>query len=440
MKTFIKGARVIDAKLDLDEVLDILINDEGAIEKIGANLNAELELDGDLQVIEADGLIAFPGLVDIHVHFRDPGQEYKENMHSGMRAAVHGGFTDVCTMPNTNPTCDTASVVSYQTSRAQELDICHVHPIGALTVGLKGEALAEHYSMAKAGAIAFSDDGHGVQKAGMLRTAMDYLTAIDGLVMSHCEDESLSNGGVVNEGVASTRLGVKGWQALAEELQVVRDIELSRLTGCRLHICHITSRAGVEAVRRAKEMGISVTCEVTPHHLFLNEDDITETYDTNFKMNPPLRTKADMEFLQEALIDGTIDCVATDHAPHADHEKALEFENAPFGLVGLETALPLVYTNLVASGKMSLKRLCEVMAQAPRDIVKLDQVTFEVGAKANITLFDPSATRAVDPEAFYSKAKNQPFTGMQLSGWPVHVFTDGVQTLCDGVVCEASHR
>ncbi len=428
--TLIKGATLVDSQVNLNAVKDILINEAGLIEAI----EDELEAPQGAQVIDASGLIGMPGMVDIHVHFRDPGQEYKEDIVSGCHAATHGGFTDVCTMPNTAPTCDSAPVVEFQRARAERTGLARVHPIGALTIGLKGEAMAEHYTMAEAGAVGFSDDGRGVQQAGILRTAMEYLTAIDGLAMSHCEDESISGKGVVNEGIVSTRLGVAGWQALAEEIHIMRDIELSKLTGCRLHICHITSRAGVEAVARAKEVGAPVTCEVTPHHLFLNEDDITTAYDTNIKMNPPLRTKEDMEFLQEALIDGRIDCVVTDHAPHAAHEKALEFENAPFGIVGLETSLPLVYTNLVATGRMSLERLSEVMASTPRKIIKLERVALEVGSPATLTFFDPTTEHMVDPETFYSKSSNQPFTGMKLTGWAKHVFINGKQTLNDGVV------
>ena len=298
-------------------------------------------------VIECAEKIVVPGLVDVHTHLREPGFEYKEDVETGTRAAAHGGFTGVCAMPNTNPVCDEGAAVRFLVERAAERGVVRVYPIGALTVGLTGEALAEMGDMLAEGAVAFSDDGKGVQDAGMMRRVMDYAKAFDATVVCHCEDEALVGKGVVNEGEVSTRLGLPGWPAAGENVAVARDIALAELTGCRLHLAHVSTAGALQLVREAKARGVSVTCEVTPHHLFLDEDSLTPLYDTALKMNPPLRSARDREALVAGLLDGTVDAIATDHAPHAAHEKALEFELAPFGTTGLETALPLVITNLV---------------------------------------------------------------------------------------------
>ena len=312
MAYLLKSAHVVDPQVGLDDVRDVLIDGE-KIAQVGEGLEAS---DG-VQVIDAAGKYLVPGLVDMHVHFRDPGFEYKETIESGARAAVHGGFTDVATMPNTDPVTDNGAEVRYQIDRARHAGFCHVRPIGALTVGEKGQTLAEIGDMVMEGAVAFSDDGHGVQSAGMMRTCMEYVSQFDKVVSAHCEIESLTTHGVINEGRASTRLGMFGWPALGEELEIYRDIELCRMTGCALHIAHISTEKGLELVRAAKAEGLPVTCEVTPHHLFLCEDDITDAYDTNLKMNPPLRRASDAAALRAGILDGSIDCVVTDHAPHA---------------------------------------------------------------------------------------------------------------------------
>lgn len=342
MAFLLKAAHVVDPSVSLDEICDVLIEDD-KIAQVGQNLTAPQ----DAQVIDATGKYLVPGLVDMHVHFRDPGFEYKETIETGSRAAVHGGFTDVATMPNTDPITDSGAEIRYQIDRAREAGYAHVRPLGALTRGEKGEALAEIGDMVMEGACGFSDDGHGVQSAGMMRTCMEYVSQFDRVAIAHCEDESLSSHGVINEGFTSTRLGMFGWPALGEELEIYRDIELCRLTGCPLHIAHISTKKGLDLVRAAKAEGLPVTCEVTPHHLFLCEDDITDTYDTNLKMNPPLRLASDAQALREGLLDGSIDCVVTDHAPHAAHEKDCEWEIAFFGMIGLETSLPLMLTKLV---------------------------------------------------------------------------------------------
>lgn len=427
MALMLKGARVIDPQVSLDEVQDVLIVD-GKIAAVGC----DLDVPEGCEVKDCSGLELIPGMLDMHTHFRDPGFEYKEDIATGSRAAAKGGFTAVATMGNTDPICDNGTVVRYQIDRANVAGLIRLYPVGALTRGQKGEALAEIGDMVAEGAVAFSDDGHGVQSAGMMRTCMDYVNQFDKVVLAHCEDESLSANGVVNEGVVSTRLGLFGQPALSEESEIARDIELSRLTGCPIHFCHISTKRGLDAIRAAKAEGLAVTCEVTPHHLFLTEDDIDDTYNTNLKMNPPLRTKADAEALIEGVIDGTIDCIVTDHAPHADHEKAWEFEIAPFGIVGLETSLPLMLTNLVATGKLSMSRLVEVMSVNPRSVLRVPAVKIAEGYDADLTLIDPKATFMVTEDFIESKSKNSAFLGQQLTGRAVDVFLGGKQTLVDG--------
>lgn len=429
MAYLLKAAHVIDPQLNLDDVMDVLVDGEKIV-KVGKDLAASK----DVHVIDATGKYLVPGLVDMHVHFRDPGFEYKETIETGSRAAVHGGFTDVATMPNTNPVTDTGAEIRYQLDHGREAGLVHIRPIGALTKESKGEALAEIGDMVMEGACAFSDDGHGVQSAGMMRTCMEYVSQFDRVVAAHCEIESLSANGVINEGRASTRLGMFGWPALAEELEISRDIELCRLTGCALHICHISTARGVDLVRQAKAEGLPVTAEVCPHHLFLNEEDITNTYNTNLKMNPPLRKASDARALQEAVIDGTIDCIVTDHAPHAAHEKDTEWEIAYFGIIGLETSLPLMLSRMVEPGKLSWERLVERMAVNPRRILRLEPVRIEAGGKADLTLIDPNREIEVTEAYFESKSKNSAFIGEKLRGVATDVFVSGHRTLVEGVV------
>ncbi len=430
MAFLLKGAHVVDPQVGLDGVMDVVIDGE-KIAAVGQDLTAP----EGAEVIDCAGKYLIPGLVDMHVHFRDPGFEYKETIETGSRSATHGGFTDVATMPNTNPVTDTGAEVRYQIDRARAAGLCHVRPIGALTRGEKGESLAEIGDMVYDGACAFSDDGHGVQSAGMMRTCMEYVAQFDRVALAHCEVESLSGHGVVNEGRASTRLGMFGWPALAEELEIYRDIELVRLTNCPLHLCHISTRKGLDLVRAAKADGLPVTCEVTPHHLFLSEEDITDAYDTNLKMNPPLRTPDDAAALVEGVLDGSIDCVVTDHAPHAPHEKDCEWEISFFGIVGLETSLPLMLQNLVATGKMSWSRLVEVMAVNPRQVLRLAPVTIAAGSAADLTLVDPNLSQTVTEDWLMSKSKNSAWLGQTLTGFATDVFVDGYRTLCDGQVC-----
>ena len=429
MSLLLRRGRVIDPAVGLDEVCDVLVS-KGRIEAIGK----ELEAPKGATVIECEAKVVVPGLVDPHVHLREPGYEYKETVASGTRAAAHGGFTAVAAMPNTKPTCDGGSAVRFLVERAAAQGVVRVHPVGACTVGLAGEALAEMGDMLSEGAVAFTDDGRGVQDSGMMRKVMDYAKMFGVTVMSHCQDEALAGKGVVNEGVVSTRLGLPGMPAAAEEVQAARDIRLSELTRCKLHLQHLSSAGSVELVRAAKAAGTPVTCEVTPHHLFLTEDDLGSEYDTDFKMNPPLRSAADRDALVEALLDGTIDCVATDHAPHAPHEKALEFEIAPFGITGLETALSLVLTHLVAPGRMEWATLVDRMCHAPRRILGVEPVTLTAGSLADITVIDPEARVEVTQEFFESSSANSAFLGAELLGRASEVIVEGKLVLKNGKV------
>lgn len=426
MRRLLKGAHIIDPVAGLDHEADVLIED-GTIAAVGEGLDAT-----GVETVDLSGKVLMPGLVDIHVHLRDPGYEYKETIASGTRAAAHGGFTGVAPMPNTLPVCDTGSRVAYVRDKAASEGAVHVYPVGALSKGLGGSSLAEMGDMVKNGAVAFSDDGRGVQDDGFMRRAMDYAKMFGVTVMSHCQREALTGSGVVNEGVVSTRLGLAGWPAEGEEIQIARDIALCRLTGCHLHIQHLTTARGLHLVRRAKAEGLPVTCEVTPHHLFLDETMLDERYDTNLKMNPPLRTPEDRAALVQGLIDGTVDCIATDHAPHAEHEKAVEFELAPFGTTGLETALPLVMTELVLPGLLGYADLVRLMADGPRRVLGLEPVTLEKGSAADLTVVDPEAKETVTVEWFQSKAHNSAFLGRHLRGFASEVYVDGEAVMVGG--------
>lgn len=373
----------------------------------------------------------------MHVHLREPGFEYREDIESGTKAAVHGGFTAVAAMANTNPVIDEGAAVKFIIDKAAEVGAAKVYPMGAITVGLKGKQLAEMNDMHTSGAVAFSDDGMGIQNPLLMRRAMEYAVVFDALIVAHCEDETLVDGGVVHEGLVATRLGVAGQASLSEALAVHRDIELARLTGARLHIAHVSAKESVDLIRAAKAAGdVQVTAEVTPHHLVLNEDALDKTYDTNFKMNPPLRSPQDQEALIAALIDGTIDAIATDHAPHASQEKELEFELANFGTTGLETALPLIIENLIKTDKMSWSTLVERMAHAPRRILKLEPVSIKEGSSADITIVDPEAQATVTKEWLVGKGKNSAFLGAELQGLATEVLVDGTLMLKNGEIVD----
>lgn len=427
MALLLRNLHAIDPTTDVDATLDIRI-ENGVITQTSESL-APLEED---EVVDLSGRRVVPGLVDLHVHLREPGQEYKETIRSGCRAAARGGFTDIAPMPNTRPACDDGASIEFVKARAAETGCVHVRPVGAITRDLAGTALSEMGDMVRAGACAFSDDGRGVQDDGVMRRALDYAKQFDVAVLSHCQRESLSGKGVVNEGLASTRLGMAGWPAAAEEIQIARDVRLSELTGCAVHIQHVTTRRGVDIVAEARDRGIRVSSEVTPHHLFLSEDDIDEDYDTNLKMNPPLRSREDMLALQEALVDDLVDIIATDHAPHAPHEKAVEFELAPFGTTGLETALSLMLTHLVLPGKMTWAQLVTRMSVRPREIAHLPRVSIAPGSPADLTIIDETAIWTVGEEPFESKAVNSAFTGQRLTGRATDLIVDGVFVMRDG--------
>lgn len=430
MALLLKNAQVIDPQVGLNDTCDILVRD-GKIVEIGTNLTMEKGVERDL-----GGKIVVPGLVDIHVHLREPGCELKEDIASGTRAAAHGGFTAVCCMPNTKPIIDNALGVEYVRARAAAVGKCRVHVAGSCSQGLKGETLSEMGDMVAHGAVAFTDDGRGVQGAGMMRRVMDYAAQFDRVVMSHCQDEDLVGAGQVNEGVVSTRLGMLGWPAEGEEIQIARDIALCRLTGCPLHIQHLTTARGLELVRAAKAEGLPVTCEVTPHHLFLTEDAIGDDYNTSLKVNPPLRTAEDAAALIEGVADGTVDAIVTDHAPHNDFEKNAEFELAPFGMIGLETSLALVITHLVKPGIISWERAVELMAAKPREILRVERVALEAGCVADLTVIDPEAAWTVDAADFQSKAVNSGFIGAELTGRATDVYVGGYATMEDGRIVE----
>jgi dihydroorotase len=436
MSLLLKGARLVDPRVEyagapLDGVYEVLAND-GVIVEVGEGLAAE-----GAKVVDLSGKVLIPGPVDLHVHLREPGQEYKETIASGTRAAAHGGFTGVGAIANTDPVVDEGATVRFVLDKAAATGKVRVYPYGALTKGLEGKQLAEIADMIESGAVAFTDDGRGVQNALLLRRALEYLRVFDGLAISHAEDENLVDGGVVNEGLVSTRLGLAGQPDLAESLAIARDVELARLTGTRLHIAHVSTAASVKVIREAKERGdVRLTAEVTPHHLFLNEDALDEHYNTNLKMNPPLRTEADRQAVLAAFLDGTIDTLATDHAPHAPQEKELEFELAKFGTVGLETALPLVLTNLVADGTLDWPVLVERLSHAPRRILGLEPVTLEKGSVADLTVIDPEAEVEVTKEWLVGKSKNSAFLGASLKGKATEVLVDGEFVLKDGDIVE----
>jgi dihydroorotase len=406
----IRGGRVIDPGRGGDDVADVLVS-AGRIEAVGRNIPA-----GDgTRVVDAAGRIVAPGLIDLHTHLREPGQEDLETVASGAMAAAAGGFTAVCAMPNTDPVTDNQAAVGFIVSQAQRAGKARVYPIGAVSLGQKGQQLAEFGELVGAGAVAVSDDGKPVVSSHLMRTALEYAKTFGIPVADHCEDPTLAQGGAMHEGIVSTRLGLKGVPAAAEEIMVARDIILAELTGGHVHLCHMSTRGSVELIRRAKDRGLRVTAEACPHHFSLTHERC-EGYDTNAKMNPPLREPADREAIREALRDGTIDAIATDHAPHHYDAKEREFDDAPNGIIGLETALGLAITELVEPGLLTLPELVRRMSTTPARIFNLPGGTLTVGGPADVVVFDPGAEWEVRPEAFHSKSRNTPFTGRRLRG------------------------
>jgi dihydroorotase len=419
MSLLIRNGRVLDPASSVDAVQDVLLKGD-RIERVGANL----AVPADTKVLDAGGKIVCPGFIDLHVHLREPGQEYKETVATGTRAAAAGGFTAVCAMANTHPVNDNRSVTDYIRAKADTEGIVRVYPIGAVTRELNGAELAELAELAEAGCVAFSDDGKCVMNAALYRRAMEYTLPFGTPLISHAEDHHLSRGAAMNEGVVSTELGVPGAPPAAEDIVVARDILLAELTGAHVHIAHISTAGAVRLVREAKARGVRVTAEVTPHHLLLTEEAV-RTFDANAKMNPPLRSKRDTEAVLEGLVDGTIDCIATDHAPHALSEKEGEFDRAAFGIVGLETAVGLLMDRLVRPGALPLATLVARLSRDPARLLNLPGGSLAAGAPADLTLLDPEARWTVDPSKFASKSRNTPFGGWTVTGRPWKTIVGG---------------
>src|SRR6202051_2168686 len=414
----IKNGRVLDPATKTDATQDILLDGE----KI-----AEIAVPGkitgrDAEIFEAAGLIIAPGFIDMHVHLREPGQESSESIETGTRAAARGGFTAVCCMPNTKPVNDNASVTRFIVDRAKSIGSVRVWPIGAASVGSKGENIAEIAAMKEAGIVAVSDDGKPIATAKLARQVMDYCRSLDLPVIEHAEDVSLAHGAVMREGITSTRLGLRGMPAAAESVCVARDVQLVELTGARLHIAHLSARSSLELVRWAKQRGLRVTCEVTPHHFTLIDEDVQ--YDSRFKMNPPLAAREDRDALLAGLADGTVDAIATDHAPHEPALKDVEFDRAPFGILGFETAIALSLEQLVHTGKISLMRLVELFTTGPARVLGMER-TLAAGQPADVTVFSTSQDWTYNVNESPSKLRNSPFNGRTFTGAPMATIVAG---------------
>jgi dihydroorotase len=418
MLLLIKNGTVINPGDQTQAEADVLVED-GMIKKIGAALPVKAE-----RVIDAAGCYVMPGFIDMHVHLRDPGQEYKETVETGLRAAVHGGFTTIVAMPNTKPIVDNPDVVRYVHNKAQDIGLAHVLQAGAMTRGERGEELSDIEGMVEAGIPALSEDGKSVMNAQLCREAMTLAMKYDIPVLAHCEDRNLVNGGVVNEDGNAQRLGLKGIANSVEDVIAARDMILARETGAALHLCHCSTKGSVQMLRFAKQVGLRVTAEACPHHFTLTSSDIPED-DANYKMNPPLRTQEDVDALKEGLRDGAIDVIATDHAPHTAIEKGEGLKHAPFGIAGLETVASLVMTELVEPGYLTMMQMAEKMSYNPAKILGLDRGVAEEGKPADLVVFDPQREYVINPADFYSKGKNTPFAGRKVRGMVMATVVDG---------------
>jgi dihydroorotase len=417
-KLLIVSGRVIDPAAGLDRVTDVLVVD-GRIAGVGANLDAQ-----GAERFDATGLVVAPGFIDMHVHLREPGFEHTETIETGSRAAAAGGFTSICAMPNTKPVNDSPTVTSYIIERALRTAVVNVFPIGAITKGSAGEELAAIGSMKKEGAVAISDDGRPVMNSSVMRRAMEFARAYDIPVIDHCEDLNLSAGGDMHEGLQSTRLGLRGIPGAAEDVMVARDIILSELTGAKFHVAHVSTRRSIDMVARAKAKGLHVTCEATPHHFALADEDMAP-YDSNYKMKPPLRARCDTGAVIDGIAAGIVDAIATDHAPHAGSEKMQEFERCPFGIIGLETAVGLALEILVHTGRISLARMVELFTIGPARVLGIGRGRLSPGAPADITILDTDIGWTYDVNQSFSKSKNTPFDGRSFRGGPVATIVGG---------------
>jgi dihydroorotase len=426
-RLLVAGGRVVDPSQQLDAKLDVLLKD-GVVERLGEGLRVR-----DAKRIDAKGLVVCPGFIDLHTHLREPGREDKETIATGTRAAAAGGFTAVCAMPNTNPVNDSAGITRAILEKARSEGAVRVYPIGAITRGQQGVELAEYGDLQEAGCVAVSDDGKPVASARVMRRALEYARGFGLVVIDHCEEPTLAEQACMNEGPVSTKLGLRGAPAAGEAIMVERDVLLAELTGGRVHIAHLSAAASVDAVRRGKARGVLVTAEVTPHHLFLTDAAVGEAaYDTNTKMNPPLRSEADRRAVLEGLRDGTIDCIATDHAPHTGDDKNVEYDQAAFGIVGLETAVPLCLDRLVGAGVVTLPQLVALLSTRPARVLGLPGGTLAPGSPADLTLLDLAKRRAVDTGRFESRSRNTPFAGWTLRGWPATTIVGGRVVWQDG--------
>jgi len=420
-RLLIRNGRVVDPSQGLDQGMDILVED-GHVAAIGERL----EVPARVKTLDAVGLVVAPGFIDLHTHLREPGFEYKETIETGSKAAVAGGFTAICCMPDTEPVNDDPSVTSYIRKQAEQAGLARIYPVGALSKGLKGKEMAEIGEMAKAGAVAISDDRRPVGNALLMRRALEYARSFDIAVAAHEEDFDLSDGGSMHEGAVSTRIGLRGMPTSAEEVMVARDVLLAELTGGRLHLCHLSTSTALDLVRIAKRRGQAVSCEVAAHQFVLTDEDVAgAAYDPNWKTNPPLRSAVEVEAILQAVYDGAVDAIVSDHEPHHADDKELDFADAPFGIVGLETAVPLALDRLVHARVIGLMQLVRLMSTRPAEIYNLPGGSLREGEPADITILDLRALRTVDPSSFKSLARNTPFAGMRLKGWPAATIVGG---------------